>query len=53
MSNGEKVLFVNIFAQGPFSNGNLQTAIKTLNSSGVAVDILENPTNSDLMEKNP
>ena len=51
LSNGEKVLFVNIFAQGPFSNGNLQTAIKTLNSSGVAVDILENPTNSDLMEK--
>ena len=51
LQRGEKILFVNVFSNGIFTNSNLDTLIGALESEGIIIDSLDNPTDTELREK--
>ena len=53
LKRGEKILFVNVFSNGIFTNSNLDTLIAALEAEGISIDSLDNPTDTDLREKLP
>ena len=51
LKRGEKVLFVNVFSDGFFTNSNLDILIGALEAEGISIDSLDNPTDSVLRDK--